>query len=106
VSAPEENGRPARGGAALLAAAAVVSAVFAFSFWGRNAEGLGAHDMGLALFFSFAVPVTLYLSLALAAVALAAAVAARVRGGRPARYVVALAVALIPLAVLVIADLV
>jgi hypothetical protein len=89
----------------LLVIAVAVTAAFFVSFWGRNAEGLGAHDMGVALALSFAVPITLYASLATAALALIGAALARA-GRRPcARWLLTFGVALLPGLFLFLVDL-
>ncbi len=81
-----------------------MSGAFFLAFWGKDAGGLGRDDMGLALALSFAVPLALYASQALAAVLLLAALVARARG-RPLRlWLAALAVALLPLAFLLLRD--
>lgn len=90
---------------ALLTVAGLVAAVFFLSFWGTNAEGLGRHDMGIALALSFAVPITFYASLICAALALLGAGVARTRGGRPAPWLAALMVSLLPALFLLLVDL-
>lgn len=86
--------------------AAFVSAIFFVSFWGRDAEGLGAHDMGWALALSFTMPIALYASFVLAAVALISVSISL--GGRHRRSViqsaVALVLALLPLVFLTLVD--
>ena len=88
----------------VLAVAAVVTAAFFFSFWGRNAAGLGARDMGWALSLSFAVPLTLYASLACAAVALVGLLVALARDGARRTWLAALAVAALPVLFLALLD--
>lgn len=88
-----------------LAFAVTVAAAFFFSFWGRNAPGLGQHDAGLALGLSFAVPLTLYTSLLLAAFALPATIVTARRRGRAGRWLAALLVSVLPLAFLILIDL-
>jgi hypothetical protein len=80
----------------MLVLAAVVAAAFFGSFWGRNAEALGGHDMGTALGLSFAVPVTFYASLACAALSAAGAAVARTRGRAVTRWMAAFGVSLLP----------
>lgn len=92
-------------GSAVLAVAFLIAAAFFFSFWGRNAEGLGAHDMGSALALSFAVPLTFYASLFWAALAAAGAVRARMGSRPPSRWLAALAVSLLPALFLLFQDL-
>ncbi len=91
--------------AAFLVVAGLLAAVFFFSFWGRNAEGLGRHDMGIALALSFAVPITFYASLIWAALALVAAGIARKRRRPPAPWLAALVVSLLPALFLLLVDL-
>lgn len=98
-------GAGGRGAGVVLAVAALIAAAFFLSFWGRNAEGVGRHDMGMALALSFAVPLSFYASLAWAAVsAVGAAVAVR-RGRTPARWLQALGLSLLPGLFLLLIDL-
>jgi hypothetical protein len=83
----------------------MVAGAFFFSFWGRNAPSLGQHDAGLALGLSFAVPLTLYTSLCIAAFALLATIAAARRRRRMGRWLAALLISALPLAFLVLVDL-
>ena len=94
-----------RGAAAFLTVAGLVVAAFFLSFWGRNAEGLGRHDMGIALALSFAVPITFYASLVCAALAAVGAGVAWKRQRRPAPWLAALAVSLLPTLFLLVVDL-
>ena len=96
---------PYRAAGPVLAIACFLAAAFFFSFWGRNAEGLGLHDMGIALALSFAVPITLYASLACAALAALGAVVSWRRGGPPARWLATLGISLLPVLFLVLVDL-
>ena len=91
-------------GAALLVVAGLLSLAFFFSFWGTNAEGLGRHDMGIALALSFAVPITFYASLIWAALALVGTVVNAVRRRPTARWLAALAVSLLPVLFLLLVD--
>jgi len=93
-----------RGAAAFLAVAGLLAAVFFLSFWGRNAEGLGRHDMGIALALSFAVPITFYASLVCAALALVGAGVAWKRRRPPAPWLAALMVSLLPALFLLVVD--
>ena len=93
-------------GTVLLVIAVAVTAAFFASFFGRNAEGLGAHDMGIALALSFAVPLTFYASLGLAALALLGAGFSRAQRRPCARWLLALGVALLPGLFLFLVDLV
>jgi len=88
---------------ALLTVAGLAAAVFFVSFWGTNA--LGRHDMGIALALSFAVPITFYASLICAALALLGAGVARTRRSRPAPWLAALMVSLLPALFLLLVDL-
>jgi hypothetical protein len=88
----------------VLAAAVAVTAAFFLSFWGRNAAGLGRHDMGIALSLSFAVPLSFYASLLCAAGAAAGTIAAFVRGRAAVLWLAALAVALLPTAFFLATD--
>jgi hypothetical protein len=54
----------------LLASAAVLCVYAPFSYWAINAESLGMHDMGLAIFFSFSFPVAVYASCAITIVSI------------------------------------
>ena len=87
-----------------LGIAGLLAAVFFLSFWGTNAEGLGRHDMGIALALSFAVPITLYASLLWAALALVGTVVSAVRRRPTARWLAALAVSLLPVLFLLLVD--
>src|SRR5688572_19562122 len=98
-------GAGGRGSAAVLAVAVLFAAAFSFSFWGRNAEGVGRHDAGVALALSFAVPLAFYASLGWAVVALAGAVVAWRRRRSPMRWLQALAVSLLPALLLLVIDL-
>ena len=98
-------GAGGRGAGAVLAVAAIIAAAFFFSFWGRNAEGLGRHDMGIGLALSFAVPLAFYASLAWAAVALVGAAIAARRRRSPMRWLQALGVSLVPALFLLLIDL-
>lgn len=90
---------------ALLIIAVLLAGAFFFSFWGRNAEGLGRRDMGIALAFSFAVPILLFASLGSAVLALLAVLAAAYRR-RPLRlWLAALGVSLLPAVFLLLVDL-
>jgi hypothetical protein len=91
--------------AVVLATAVLIAAAFFFSFWARNAEGLGRHDMGTALALSFAVPLAFYASLLWAALAAAGAIVARAKHHPPARWLAALAVSLLPALFLLFQDL-
>jgi hypothetical protein len=105
---PPSSGRTGGGGraaAVFLAIAALIAAAFFFSFWGTNAEGLGRHDMGIALALSFAVPLTFYASIAWAALALVGTVVTLVKGRPRARWLAALAVSLLPGLFLLLVDL-
>jgi hypothetical protein len=82
----------------------VVAAAFLVSFWGVNAEGLGRHDMGVALALSFAMPITLYASWACAAAAALGAAVAWKRGRPRALWLWALAVSLLPVSCLLLVD--
>lgn len=93
---PARGGGGGRGATAMLVLAALVAAAFFGSFWGRNAEALGGHDLGTALGLSFAVPVTFYASLGCAALSIAGAAVARARGRAAARWMAALGVSLLP----------
>ena len=88
----------------MLVIAAVVDAAFFLSFWGRNAAGLGRHDMGMALSLSFAVPLTFYASLFCASASAAGTAVALVRGRPRGLWVIALAVALLPTAFFLVKD--
>ena len=88
----------------MLAVSAAVAAAFFLSFWARDAEALGKHDMGIALAASFAVPLAFYASLLCAAAALAGLVAALVRRRPRARWLAALLVSLLPLLFFAIKD--
>jgi hypothetical protein len=105
---PPASGRTGAGGpaaTALLAIAVLITAAFFFSFWGRNAAGVGRDDMGMALALSFAVPLTFYASLVCAVAALVGA-ALSWKAGRPhARWLAALAISLLPGACLLLVDL-
>ena len=98
-------GAGGRGANAVVALAAAIAAAFFFSFWGRNAEGLGRHDAGTALALSFAVPLALYASLACAAVAIVGAVVAARRRRSRMRWLQALGVSLLPALFLLLIDL-
>jgi hypothetical protein len=91
--------------AALLVVAGLLSLAFFFSFWGTNAEGLGRHDMGIALGLSFGVPITLYGSLSCAALALVASLAAAYRRRPLALWLAALGVSVLPVLFLLLVDL-
>lgn len=97
--------RGGRAAAVVLTVAGLLAAAFFASFWGRNAEGLGRRDMGLALAFSFGVPITFYASLVCAALALIGAFFAWKSGRAPARWLLALGISLLPAAFLMVADL-
>jgi hypothetical protein len=90
---------------AAVLVAIVIAAVFFFSFWGRNAEGVGAHDLGTGLGLSFAVPVFFYASVAWAALSAAGAAIAKARGRPATRWLVALAISLLPAAFFLLLDL-
>ena len=105
---PPPAGRTARGGrgaTAVLAIAGLVTAVFFFSFRGRNAEALGRYDMGVALALSFAVPIAFYASLICAALALLGAGIARTCWRPAGRWLAALLVSLLPALFLLLVDL-
>jgi len=105
---PPSSGRAGgggRGAAAFLAIAGLIAAVFFLSFWGTNAEGLGRHDMGIALALSFAVPITFYASLICAALALVGTVVTTMRRRPPTRWLQALVVSLLPALFLLLVDL-
>jgi hypothetical protein len=85
--------------------AGLLAAAFFFSFWGRNAERLGRHDLGIALAFSFGVPITLYGSLGCAAVILLMALRAAYRRRPLSLWLAALGVSLLPVLFLVLVDL-
>ena len=110
---PEPGGSPAsasagaggRAATVLAVVAGLVTAAFFLSFWGRNAEGLGRRDMGIALALSFAVPITFYASLACAASSLLGAALAWRSGRARAPWLAALAVSLLPAAFFLLLDL-
>lgn len=58
----------------LLCGAVACSLFVPFSHRAVNAEALGAHDAGMALFFAFAFPAAIYISLGISALALFLAV--------------------------------
>ena len=92
------------GAAVFLTIAGLVATLFFFSFWGTNAEGLGRHDMGIALALSFAMPITFYASLICAALALVGAGLARKRRRPPAPWLAALVASLLPALFLLLVD--
>ena len=63
----------------MLCTATMLSLFVPFSYWARNAEHFGEHDMGWALFFSFSFPIALYSSLGISLLSLAAAAVYRIK---------------------------
>lgn len=90
----------------LLLPSATVSAIFFVGFWGRNAEALGAHDLGWALTLAFTVPVALYASMLLASATLVGVLIALRRGRSRATFLfaAALAISLLPIVFLAAID--
>lgn len=100
------SGRTGGGGrVAFLIVALLLAALFFFSFWGKNAEGLGGHDMGIALALSFAVPITFYASLIWAALTLLGGVVSWRRRRPAGPWLAALVVSLLPALFLLLVDL-
>ncbi len=91
----------------VLVLAALVSAGFFVGLWGRNAELLGAHDLGWALVLSFAVPIAFYGSLCVGGGALIGVIVSLWVGSRSSTrlFVAALAASLCPLAYVLIVDM-
>ena len=59
----------------LLFSLATINSLFvAFSHWAINADLIGKHNLGAALFFSFSFPLALYISIGILVVSLVMAV--------------------------------
>lgn len=85
-----------------VGAAAATAATAVFCRWGVNADALGAHDMGMALFLSWLGGAALIVCLYSAPLLLALAAAALILRSRSAaaRFLAAGAVAVLPLLLL------
>jgi len=82
----------------ILGLATLISLAFPFSYWAVNAEHLGKHNMGIALFFSFACPIAFYVSMGTALASLVLAGIYRVRNRPGSRTLfMAFCICLLPL---------
>lgn len=76
-----------------------------FSHWAINAELLGRHDMGLALFFSFSFPAAIYISCFISVMSLLMALFYRKRNNKSYKIVLFSAiVSILPIMYLLALD--